>query len=137
MLIVALIATVLLLIWMGFFMMGSLPLLILKHDTPLDARFIHGLFQVHRVAILATAATGALGYALAGRLNVAMSLSCVAALGFAGGSWLVSKMDSVRSAMTADDAPAIRRFRQLHVAGMLLNVALLAASCVALARVSV
>ena len=138
MLIVALIATVLLLIWMGFFMMGSLPLLVLKHDTPLDASFIRGLFQVHCRAILATAATGAVGYALAGRLEVATALSFVAALGFTGGHWLVSRMDAVRGTMTmtATDAPAIRRFRQLHVAGMLLNVALLAASCLTLARVS-
>jgi len=34
--VIALIATVILLVWMGFFMMGSLPLLVLKHDTPLD-----------------------------------------------------------------------------------------------------
>lgn len=38
---------VLLLLWMGFFMLGSLPLVILRHDTPLDARFIRGLFDVY------------------------------------------------------------------------------------------
>ena len=42
MLILALISTVALLVCMGFFMMGSLPLLILKHDTPLDSHFIRG-----------------------------------------------------------------------------------------------
>lgn len=50
----ALIATVLLLVWMGFFMMGSLPLLILKHDTPLDSRFIRGLFNVYYLAVILT-----------------------------------------------------------------------------------
>ncbi|MDM0068471.1 hypothetical protein [Variovorax sp. J31P207] len=45
--VMALIPTVLLLVWMGFFMMGSLPLLVLKHDTPLDSRFIRGLFNVY------------------------------------------------------------------------------------------
>ena len=34
--VIALIATVILLVWMGFFMMGSLPLLVLKHDTTQD-----------------------------------------------------------------------------------------------------
>ena len=39
---VALVCTVLLLIAMGFFTLGSLPLLVLKHDTPLDHDPAHG-----------------------------------------------------------------------------------------------
>lgn len=136
MLIVALISTVALLVWMGFFMMGSLPLLILKHDTPLDARFIRGLFNVYYLAIMATAAAGALSYAFAERLLIALALACIAALGFAGRHWFVSRMDMVRSTMTADDSGAIRRFRRLHIAGMLLNVVLLVAFCFGLTRVS-
>jgi hypothetical protein len=136
MLIVALISTVLLLVWMGFFMMGSLPLLILKHDTPVDARFIRGLFKVYYMAIMTTGAVGALSSALAGRPAIALALAAVAALGFAGRHWFILRMDLVRSTMTADDAFAIRRFRRLHVAGMLLNVVLLAAFCVGMTRVS-
>lgn len=136
MLIVALISTVLLLIWMGFFMMGSLPLLILKHDTPLDSRFIRGLFKVHFTAIMITAGVGALSYALAERLTIATALICVAALGLAARFWFVSRMDSVRSTMTPDDAAAIRRFRQLHIAGMLLNVVLLGAFGYGMTRVT-
>lgn len=136
MLIVALISTVALLVWMGFFMMGSLPLLILKHDTPLDARFIRGLFNVYYLAIMATAAAGALSYAFAERLLIALALACVAALGFAGRCWFVSRMDMVRSTMTAEDSGAIRRFRRLHIAGMLLNVVLLGAFCFGMTRVS-
>ncbi len=36
----ALFSTIPLLLCMGYFFMGSLPLLILKHDTPMDSRFI-------------------------------------------------------------------------------------------------
>lgn len=136
MLIVAMISTVVLLVWMGFFMMGSLPLLILKHDTPVDSLFIRGLFNVYYVAIMATAAVGALSSALAERPAIALALSCVAGVGFAGRAWFVSRMDTVRSTMTADDSSAIRQFRRLHIAGMLLNVVLLAAFCVGLTRVS-
>lgn len=136
MLILALISTVVLLVWMGFFMMGSLPLLVLKHDTPVDSRFIRGLFNLYYVAIMATGAVGAASSALAGRFVVALGLGSVAAIGFAGRRWVVPRMDAVRSAMTADDAFAIRRFRRLHIAGMLLNVLLLAAFCVAMTRVS-
>jgi len=45
-------------------------------------------------------------------------------------------MDMVRSTMTADDSSAIRKFRRLHIAGMLLNVVLLAAFCFGMTRVS-
>ena len=102
MLIVAMISAVVLLVWMGFFMMGSLPLLILKHDTPVDSLFIRGLFNVYYVAIMSTAAIGALSCALAGRLTLALAMSCVAGLGMAGRYWLVSHMDRVRSAMTLE-----------------------------------
>jgi hypothetical protein len=136
MLIVALISAVVLLVWMGFFMMGSLPLLILKHDTPVDSRFIRGLFDVYYVAIIATGAVGALSSALAGRAAIALALSGVAGIGLAGRHWFVARMDAVRSTMTADDASAIRQFRQLHIAGMLLNVLLLAAFCFGMTRVS-
>ena len=136
MLIVALISTVVLLVCMGFFIMGSLPLLILKHDTPVDSLFIRGLFNVYYVAIMSTAAVGALSCVFAGRLAIALALSCVAGFGFAGHYWLVSRMDTVRGTMTADDSSAIAHFRRLHIAGMLLNVALLAAFCFGLTRVS-
>jgi hypothetical protein len=136
MLIVALISTVLLLVWMGFFMMGSLPLLVLKHDTPLDSRFIRELFKVYYVALMATGAVGALSFALAGRAAIALALSAVAGLGFLGRRWFIPRMDGVRVTMTADDASAIRRFRRLHIAGMLLNVVLLGAFCFGMTRVS-
>lgn len=136
MLIVALISTVLLLVWMGFFMMGSLPLLVLKHDTPVDSRFIRGLFKVYYVAIMATGAVGALSSALGGRPAIALGLGGVASMGFAGRHWFIARMDVVRSTMTADDASAIRRFRQLHIAGMVANVVLLAAFCVGMTRIS-
>ena len=136
MLIVALISAVVLLVWMGFFMMGSLPLLILKHDTPVDSHFVRGLFNLYYVAIMATGIVGAASAAIAGRAVAALGLGFVAAMGFAGRRWFVARMDLVRSTMTADDALAIRRFRRLHIVGMLLNVLLLAAFCVGLTRVT-
>ena len=136
MLIVALISTVVLLVWMGFFMMGSLPLLILKHDTPVDSRFIRGLFNVYYMAIMAVGAVGALSSAIGGRLLIALALSCVAGIGFAGRHWFIARMDIVRSTMTAEDASAIRQFRRLHIAGMLANVVLLATFCFGMTRVT-
>jgi hypothetical protein len=45
-------------------------------------------------------------------------------------------MDTVRGTMSAEDSTAIAQFRRLHVAGMLLNVALLAVFCFGLTRVT-
>ncbi|MES2975855.1 MAG: hypothetical protein V4757_19715 [Pseudomonadota bacterium] len=129
----ALFFTVLLLISMGFFMMGSLPLLVLKHDTPLDARFIRGLFDVYYKALMTTATLGAFCYVFAERPTMAVVLGCVAVLGVAGRQWFVTRMDGLRSIMTAGDRASIRSFRQLHIAGMVLNVALLGTFCLGMA----
>lgn len=115
-------ATVALLVWMGFFMMGSLPLLILKHDTPMDARFIRGLFNVYYWAVIVTATAGALGYALAGRPVFAILLGGIALLTGTTRQLILRRMDRLQGTMTPTDAPAISRFRRLHVAGMVLNV---------------
>ena len=44
---VAIVFTVALMVITAYFLMGGLPLLILKHDVPLDARFIRGFFQIY------------------------------------------------------------------------------------------
>ena len=80
--VMALIPTVLLLVWMGFFMMGSLPLLVLKHDTPLDSRFIRGLFNVYYLAVMLTAGAAALGYAWTAKPAFALGMACIATLAF-------------------------------------------------------
>jgi hypothetical protein len=115
-------ATVALLVWMGFFMMGSLPLLILKHDTPVDARFIRGLFNVYYWAVIVTAALASAAFSLAGMPPFALLMGGIAVLAVATRHKVIVHMDLLRAAMTTTDAPRIARFRRLHVAGMLLNV---------------
>ncbi|MDM0083646.1 hypothetical protein QTI17_23895 [Variovorax sp. J31P179] len=132
--VMALIPTVLLLVWMGFFMMGSLPLLVLKHDTPLDSRFIRGLFNVYYLAVMLTAGAAALGYAWTAKPAFALGMACIATLAFALRRWLViPRMDLLRDSIPASDT-AISRFRQLHIVGMMLNVAELATVAWALTR---
>ena len=132
--VMALIPTVLLLVWMGFFMMGSLPLLVLKHDTPLDSRFIRGLFNVYYLAVMLTAGAAALGYAWTAKPAFALGMACIATLAFALRRWVViPRMDDLRDRIPASDT-AIVRFRRLHIAGMMLNVAELATVAWALTR---
>ena len=132
--VIALIATVVLLVWMGFFMMGSLPLLVLKHDTPLDSRFIRGLFNVYYVAVMLTASAVALSYTWAGKPAFALGMALIAAWAFALRRWIIiPRMDMLRHTIPAADT-SIFRFRRLHVAGMMLNVAQLATVAWALTR---
>ena len=132
--VMALIPTVLLLVWMGFFMMGSLPLLVLKHDTPLDSRFIRGLFNVYYLAVMLTGGAAALGYAWTAKPAFALGMACIATLAFALRRWLViPRMDLLRDLIPASDT-AIFRFRRLHIVGMMLNVAELATVAWALTR---
>jgi hypothetical protein len=129
-------STVALLCTMGFFMMGSLPLMILKHDTPLDARFIRGLFALYYAALTVIGSVAAASYALTGRPGFAAGMAGVAVLAVLLRRLIVGRMDALRATMTADDAPGIAGFRRLHVRGMLINVAQLGAVVWALTRLS-
>ena len=129
-------STVALLCTMGFFMMGSLPLLILKHDTPLDARFIRGLFALYYAAVMVTGGVAAVAYAMAGRPAFALGMAALASLAVLLRRLIVGGMDALRATMTPDDAPAIAGFRRLHVRGMLINVAELGAVVWGLVRLS-
>ena len=125
---------VILLVWMGFFMFGSLPLMILKHDTPLDARFIRGLFDVYYKAVVVTAGAGTLASAVAGRLVIAMGMAGIVLIALASRRGILHRMDRLRDAMTATDAARIRQFRWLHGWGMVLNVVQLGAICIGLVK---
>lgn len=132
----ALMATVVLLVWMGFFMMGSLPLLVLKHDTPLDSRFIRGLFNVYYVAVMFTASAAALSYAWCGRPAFAVGMAFIAALAFSLRRWIIiPRMDLLRDTIPAADT-SVAQFRQLHIAGMALNALQLASVAWSLTRLS-
>jgi len=126
---------VLLLVWMGFFMLGSLPLMILKHDTPLDARFIRGLFDVYYKAVMVVAAAGTLTHALAQRPVTTAAMAVIGCVAFYSRRVILSRMDRLRTTMTSTDAAGIRQFRQLHVAGMVLNVVQLLVICAGLPAV--
>lgn len=64
-LIAAMFFTVALLVTTAYFITGSIPLLVIKHDTPLDARFVRGFFHVYYVCAFATASATAIRFALA------------------------------------------------------------------------
>lgn len=46
--------TVALLVTTAYFLLGSVPLLVLKHDTPLDSRFLRGCFNTYYRSLIAS-----------------------------------------------------------------------------------
>src|SRR3982751_4807860 len=76
----ALLFTVVLLVTAAYFLMGGLPLLILKHDTPLDARFVHGFFNIYYLSTIGAATAASASYALSGRFAFAVGTALIASL---------------------------------------------------------
>ena len=125
-LIAALFFTVALLVTHAYFLLGSVPLLILKHDTPLDSRFVRGFFNTYYSASLFTASATAASYALAGRLAFAAGAAALALLAAILRRKVIPKMDSLRPQIEVSEASAIPAFRRIHVAAILINLAQLA-----------
>ena len=122
-LIVALFFTVALLVITAYFLLGSVPLLILKHDTPVDARFVRGFFNTYYLAAMFTASATAVGYAFAGRLLFAAGAAALALLATILRRKVIPKMDLLRAQIQASGANAIAAFRRIHVTAILVNLA--------------
>ena len=122
-LVAALIFTVVLLVITAYFFMGSLPLLVLKHDTPMDSRFVRGFFNTYYLAVMFTAAAAALSFALAGRLAIATLAAALAVLAVVLRMTILSRMDTLRSRIQGSDTSAISGFRRMHVTAILINLA--------------
>jgi hypothetical protein len=122
----ALFSTIPLLMCMGYFFMGSLPLLILKHDTPMDSRFIRGFFNTYYMGVVCTATIPTISYALVGRFAFSTGMVAIAALALYLRKAGLARMDELRVRIESGDAMAITDFRRLHIAGMVINFVQLA-----------
>ncbi|PZQ58475.1 MAG: hypothetical protein DI563_30795 [Variovorax paradoxus] len=125
--IAALFFTVALLVTTAYFIMGAIPLLILRHDTPLDARFVRGFFNVYYRAAFITAGATALSYAIAGHPGVACGAAALALVALLLRRRVIPSMDALGSRIQGDFMDAIPGFRKLHVWAILINIAQLVA----------
>ena len=106
-----------------YFILGSIPLLVLKHDTPLDARFVRGFFNIYYVAACSSAAAAALSFALAGRYHFAVGAATLALLAYILRKKLISRMDVLGARIeTEQQTDAIRGFRRTHATAILINL---------------
>ncbi len=118
----ALFFTVALLVTTAYFLMGSAPLLILKHDTALDARFVRSFFNTYYLAAMVTATATSVSYAFAGRPAFAIGSAALAILAVILRRKILGKMDLLRGQIQADHMGAIPGFRRTHLMAMLINL---------------
>lgn len=133
---VALGFTVALLVTTAYFIIGSVPLLVLKHDTPLDARFVRGFFNIYYVAAFVTATATAISFALEGRRAIAAGAGALALIAIFLRKQVVPKMDLLGTQIQSSDMESISSFRRIHVIAILINVAQLVAIVWCLVSVS-
>lgn len=117
--------TVALLFITAYFLLGGLPLLILKHDAPLDARFIRRFFEVYYKTAFWTAVGAFASYALWGRLVLAVGAAAFAVAATLLRRHFLPVMHQLGTQIEANDGQAIQRFRRMHATALLINLALL------------
>ena len=122
-LIAALVFTVILLVITAYFLMGSAPLLVLKHDTPLDSRFVRGFFNTYYLAATVTASATAVSYAVAGRPAFAAGAAGLALLATALRKSVIPKMDLLSAQLHVNDGSSVAAFRRMHQAAIFINMA--------------
>lgn len=115
--------TVALLVTTAYFLLGGIPLLVLKHDMALDARFIRAFFNLYYRAAFWTSLGACSSYALWGRFAFAAGAAAMAAMAVLLRHRLVPAMQSLGERIAESDARAIRSFRQVHAAALLVNLA--------------
>jgi uncharacterized membrane protein YccC len=114
--------TVVLLVVTAYFLMGGLPLLILEHDVPLDARFVRGFFNVYYKATFWAALGAAASYTLWGRFAFAVGAAAIAVVVTLLRRYLMSAMQHLSTQIEANRGGAIQRFRRIHAAALLINL---------------
>ena len=119
----ALFFTVALLVTTAYFLLGSVPLLVLEHDTPLDSRFVRGFFNTYYLAATVTAGATALSLAVAGRWNLAAGAAVLALLAGVLRRKVIPRMDALHASIAVDGSASVRSFRRLHVTAVVVNLA--------------
>jgi hypothetical protein len=123
----ALVSTVLLLMSMTFFLLGTIPLLILKHKDPMDSRVVRQVFHYCYRLVTTFAVAACIGQGLMNQPLLATFAGGVAVIALLLHHQLLGRMDALRTTMHTGDGLALRLFRRTHVAGIVMNAALLAA----------
>lgn len=118
----AIVFTVVLLVTNAYFLMGGLPLLVLQHDTPLDQAFVQRFFDIYFKVSLFAAAGATLSYSFWGQIPFAMGAAFMTVLAVLMRRKIVPAMAELGARIQAHEASAVREFRKIHAAALLLNL---------------
>jgi hypothetical protein len=121
---VALFATVILLLPMGYFLLAAPAFLLVRLDIPSVAMLLRIMFNGYFLTLVVTGAIGTIAVAAEGRLVLAIGIGLVAAFAASSRRWFLRRMDA--RLKDASDADAARGLRRLHWGGMLSNAIQLA-----------
>jgi hypothetical protein len=121
---VALFATVILLLPMGYFLLAAPAFLLVRLDSPSVALLLRIMFNGYFLTLVVAGAIGTIAVAAEGRLVLAIGIGLVAAFAAWSRRWFLRQID-VRL-KDAGDANAARGLRRLHWGGMLSNAIQLA-----------
>lgn len=122
----AIVFTVVLLVANAYFLLGGLPLLVLKHDVPLDASFIRGFFNVYYRVAFWSAILASVSYALWGRFTFSFGAASIAVIAVLLQKRVLPMMQELGGHIQANNAGAIQRFRGLHAVALLIILVQLA-----------
>ena len=120
---VALFFTIALLAVTFYFLMGSVPLLVLKHDNPVDSRLIRSFYMTYFKIAFITATATAASQAVAARPVFAVGATAIAILTLMLRVKFIPKMALLGTQIHANDIVAIPAFRKIHKAAILINSA--------------
>lgn len=115
--------TVALLVITTYFLLGGLPLLVLKHDEPLDARFVRSFFNLYYKVAFWAALGAALSYGLWGQFAFAFGAAALATVTVALRRRFLPTMLQLGSQIESNIDGAVQRFRRVHGLALLVNLA--------------
>jgi hypothetical protein len=117
-----LLCTVAMLAVTAYFFFGSVPLLILKHDNTMDARFIRSFYITYYRIALVTASVTAASFTAAARPAFAIGAVAIVILTLVLRRTFIPRMDALRTQIEADDPAAILAFRRIHKTAIVINL---------------
>lgn len=118
----SLFCTVALLVVTAYFLLGSIPLLTLKHDNPVDSRFIRTFYLTYYRLALVAAIAATVTYAMASRPGFAAGAAGIVVLTWALRRRIIPRMDALGERAHADADTAIPAFRAIHKQAILINL---------------
>jgi hypothetical protein len=117
----ALFFTVAMLAVTTYFLLGSIPLLILKHDNTMDAKFIRSFYITYFKFAIVVAMGGTFCYVLAARPLLALGAAAIATLTLILRYKFIPQMDQLGAAIQGNNLMAIPDFRKIHKTAIYIN----------------